>query len=271
METKIRNLIIKTNDQWDQIKESNKMTCINSGVKAIDEIVGGYFVKELTVLSAASGNGKSIIGLTSALRMSDLGYKVLYISLENSLSVDASRRDRIIKEYGIDKDKEKFSYFNSDLGNGLVSCDDIEELVSGETTGYDAVFIDSVDFIKEVMENANEGFSSFRILNEVCDRLRKLAAKERCAIIVTAQLNRGSNGKELCDINMGDIQGSLGIVQKASHVWAIQKNYWGMKLIKNRTELLGNSDFMYMSVDGNTLDVRIQGRGVCTYGKNYKR
>lgn len=72
-------------------EEKGKPKGIPTGIRGLDEILGGFRAGSLYVLGAGTGRGKSVMGLQFAMGAAEAGASPLYVSLEMS-HVDLCRR-----------------------------------------------------------------------------------------------------------------------------------------------------------------------------------
>ena len=64
------------------LEEKTKPVGVTTGIKSLDEILGGFHAGDLYILGAKTGRGKTVLGLNVAVAAAKSGKKVLYFSLE---------------------------------------------------------------------------------------------------------------------------------------------------------------------------------------------
>ena len=78
----------KNNNSTSLVKsilfDDNSETVIPTGIKAYDEVSGGFARGSLVTIGANSGGGKSTLANAMAINMANMGYKVLLVPLEMS-------------------------------------------------------------------------------------------------------------------------------------------------------------------------------------------
>ena len=189
----------------DRIK--NKVR-YNTGIKSLDNKLGGINPGNLVIVSARAGAGKTTFALQTALNMCKEGHKVLYISLEMDTNEIAtkiySRLGHIDSLEILNNTKSKIAEIlkhNEDVLKMNLIIDDkssyIEEIIYKikylrKKGKIDVVFIDYIGLIKMKEKSYSRENEVAKISREF-----KLLAKElKIPIIVLAQLNRLAEGQE---------------------------------------------------------------------------
>lgn len=208
-----------------KIDESKKdLEVLPTGLKVIDAYLeGGFLKKELVVLGAGTGQGKSLFGGTIFYNIAKAGFKCAYFSLEISNEMLASRllgaqsnispTKIMIKMLEKDDDElkskakaeisayEEFMYFYDDLYKYELIEKEIKE---GK---YDFVV---VDFIQNIMLNKPDEYER---LSQIALNLQKLAKDANCCILALSQLSnqmvRDKRNSELVEYKGS---GSIGTV-----------------------------------------------------------
>lgn len=221
-----RNGSMKKFSQVDkQIEEFKKtVEILPSGLQSIDAFLdGGFFKKELVVVGAPTGKGKSLVAGQMFVNIAKQGHRSAYFSLEISSEMIVSRLlgseanvnpTRIMVKYLDEEDQvkkdeakarlsvyEEFMYFYDDIYQ--------YELIEKEilTNKYDFVV---VDFIQNVMLKTPDEYER---LSQISLRLQKLAKKANCCILVVSQLsNQMSRDKRNKDTVEYKGSGSIGTV-----------------------------------------------------------
>ena len=210
----------------DIIENSKKnIEIMPTGFSAIDAFLeGGFLKKELVVLGAGTGQGKSLFGGTMFYNIASKGFKSAYFSLEISNEMIVSRllgaRSNIsptkimIKMLAENEEKEKqdaevelstfenFMFFYDDLY--LLSA--IEKEI--RTNNFDFVV---VDFIQNIMVNGKN--DEYERMSFVALQLQKIAKETNCCILALSQLsNQMAREKKNNDLVEYKGSGSIGTV-----------------------------------------------------------
>jgi replicative DNA helicase len=189
---------LSTIDQ--HIEEFKKnVEILPTGFPLLDSFLdGGFFKKELVVLGAKTGGGKSLFGGQIFQSVATSGFNSAYFSLEISNEMIVSRligaeanlsparvmykllseeeqqkRDEAKAELSV---YEEFMYFYDDL----YRYDEIEKEILENK--YDFVV---VDFIQNVMVRGDE----YERMSQIALHFQQLAKKTNCCILVLSQLS----------------------------------------------------------------------------------
>lgn len=189
----------------DRIK--NKVR-YNTGIKSLDNKLGGINPGNLVIVSARAGAGKTTFALQTALNMCKEGHKVLYISLEMDTNEIAtkiySRLGHIDSLEILNNTKNKIAEIlkhNEDVLKMNLIIDDkssyIEEIIYKikylrKKGKIDVVFIDYIGLIKM----KEKSYSRENEVAKISREFKLLAKDLKIPIIVLAQLNRLAEGQE---------------------------------------------------------------------------
>lgn len=196
----------------DTIQASKaSLEAIPTGFKAVDKwLDGGFFRKELVVIGAFTGTGKSYLAGQLFLTAARHGFKSAYFSLEISNEMVVSRLVGSLanlkpthvrmgtiseseKERKLDAEVELLS-----LGELTAYYDStyvLQEIVKEiEAHRFDYVVI---DFIQNVIDQSPDEYAK---LSAISLKLQEIAKKQNCCIVVLSQLSNsaakeGSKGK----------------------------------------------------------------------------
>ncbi len=182
---------------------------ISTGWKDVDAaLFGGYSRKELLLVSANSGGGKSITLANMALNALMIGKNVLYISLELAEDIVAQRFDTMIT--GISR--RDWQSHISDIVTGLqIASDnpdmgvlDIVQFQSGTTANELRSYLDEfylhhemmpdvivLDYLDKMGPNQKMNISDVWNKDKLCsEQLRDIGVDHNIAILTASQLNR---------------------------------------------------------------------------------
>ena len=176
------------------------------------ELDGGFLKKEIIVLGAFTGIGKSFIAGQLFFNLASKGFRCAYFSLEISNEMIISRiigqlanikpsriMNGLLSYEEVDtKAKAKAQVLMYDtymhIFDDLYFLEEIEKkIIAGK---YEFVV---VDFIQNIMVNKN--MSEYDRLSYVAVQLQKIAKKTNCCILVLSQLSNkvGSNNQQVVE------------------------------------------------------------------------
>lgn len=257
---------------FDDVKshaQNNAVNKIRTGFKCLDELYGGGFDRgTLNMLMAETNNGKSLWMQNIAVNCADLGYNVLYITLEMSerkiLKRTGSMRLRIpIYEYDVlsndalylsKKMNEHDAKFNDGIvekkkgklitkfwaaGTSTVSDFDlfIQKYKEKKGLSFDLIIVDYLTKITVSKTSKND--TLYTKGEFLADGLRALAAKFDFSVLTATQVDKKAWGAN--DINLESVPESKAIAETSDTFCAIirtpemkkENKYW-FKKIKDR-------------------------------------
>lgn len=217
-------------DRWERMFNQEKKEKFKTILPSLDKsLEGGLGAKELAMVVAPPGVGKSLWLVNQSVRSMIDGKKVLYISLEMSEDKIAQRFDSVmsmvsqrqIKDPGSQlKIKERLKMFQDNFpGSRLI----IKEFPTGTATvntlrsllvqlrNYedfqpDVIFIDYLELMRPVRENQHEYQAQQRIAEEI----RGVAMEANLLIWTATQTNRlGRAVRVITDAELGDSYGKI--------------------------------------------------------------
>ena len=249
---------------------------ITSGLRPLDEMLGGFKAGELIILAGRPAMGKTAVMLHFALSAARSGKKALVFSLEMdseqlanrailALSeVDSRRYNQgsitpedihyidnaidILKGYQLtidDKPLQSLSYIDSVATN------------SSRQGNCDIIFIDYLGLIDHHKKDGNRE----QEVAEISKRLKALARKCKCPVVLLSQLSRECEKRADKLPLLSDLRESGAIEQDADKVmFVFRPAYYGMKnsagelipndcgeiiVAKNRNGRIGNVKFRH--------------------------
>ncbi len=251
VEQKIRNAIMVSLNRDlglryydDPVKRLEAMLngggTISTGWAEVDELLfGGLSRKELLLVSANSGGGKSICLANLALNMSDRGHNVLYASLELSEDIIAQRFDTMIT--GISR-KDWKQHVNEiatrvqEAGSNKGSID-IKTFPVGTNSiqlhAYlkeyylqygampDLLVLDYVDLMHPNEKNIDAG--NLWIKDKLCsEQLRDVGVRHNMMVATASQLNRSA--VNATHQSHDQIAGGISKINTCDVYWSILMN-----------------------------------------------
>lgn len=261
------------------VQDSSKFK-IKAGFETIDHMLGGgWDIQTLNCIMAETNNGKSLWMQNFAVKSANLGYNVLYITLEMSerkvmkrlgamrLKIPINDYDTLSKntEMISKKIKSLKSMDNNDLfekkvgkiitkfwaaGTATVSDFDnyIQKLQQLKSMKIDLVIVDYITLIASP-KGAND--SLYTKGKHLAEGLRALGAKYKCPIITGVQVAKDAWNSS--DITLESVPESKAIAETADTFWAIIRtedmkrvNMFRFKLLKQR-----DGDFLKSQVKLN--------------------
>ena len=229
-------------ERLEQMAAANYV--MSTGWKAVDDILfGGISRKEILLISANSGGGKSMTLANLGLNFIERGLNVLYISLELAENVIAQRYDTMItgisrrqwKEY-----RNEIAVEVKKKGRKTTGTLHIKEMPSGTTANrikaYLKEFYLQYDFMPDLLildyldlMNPNErvDLGNVWIKDKLCsEQLRDIGVEYNLAVATASQLNRSAVGATHHDHSQ--IAGGISKINTADVYWSIASNETSM-------------------------------------------
>jgi replicative DNA helicase len=264
------------------VQDSSKFK-VKSGFETLDHMLGGgWDIQTLNVIMAETNNGKSLWMQNFAVKSADMGYNVLYISLEMSerkvMKRMGAMRLRIpINDYdNASKDVEMIrkriqalsnsSGAGSDLfskkvgkiyakfwaaGTATVADFDnyIQKLKEKKDIRVDLVIVDYITLVAAVKGSMSDNL--YTKGKHLAEGLRGLGAKYKCPVITGVQVAKDAWNSS--DITLESVPESKAIAETADTFFAIirteemkRQNLYRFKLLKQR-----DGDFLKSQVKLN--------------------
>lgn len=232
-----------------------------TGCKSLDEMIGGgLHTKALIEVMASTNVGKTLVlcSITSALVLG--GWKVLYVSFEDSevkvgqrimqnifditqnelraLNKEAYTKLWKKRASGIGHNKLVIKEYSEGCINALAIKALIQELKEKRGFVPDALVIDYIGcMIPNGRPNPSENDNSK--LREICAQVRSIGMEMNIPVLTAAQSNRGGYGK--AELGLDDAADSFGQTMKADVIFGItqtpelkEANMYTVKLLKTR-------------------------------------
>ena len=256
-------------DPEHHVQDNSKFK-VNSGFETINHMLnGGWDIQTLNCIMAETSNGKSLWMQNFAVKSADLGYNVLYITLEMSerkvmkrlgsmrLNIPINDYDTISKDVegmkkrieNLSKTAEGGDIFNKKVGKifakfwaaGTATVADfdsyIEKLKERRGVKIDLIIVDYITLIAPVKGvGADNLYSKGKHLAE---GLRALGAKYLCPVVTGIQVAK--DAWNASDITLESVPESKAIAETADTFWAIirtnemkRNNLYRFKLLKQR-------------------------------------
>ena len=211
---------------------------ISTGWKDIDDaLFGGFSRKELLLVSANSGGGKSITLSNMGFNSLQQGLNVLYISLELSEDVIAQRFDTMYT--GVSRKNWKdhtneiitgLQIANDDPNIGIL---DIVQMVSGTTANDIRAYLNNyfsyykympdvliLDYLDKMGPNQKMNISDVWNKDKLCsEQLRDIGVDHNMAILTASQLNRDAVKATTHDHT--HIAGGISKINECDIYWSI--------------------------------------------------
>ena len=218
------------NDRWDRTYNAEARDKYKTLLPSLNQsLEGGLGEKELAMVIAPPGVGKSLWLVNQAVHSMIEGRKVLYISLEMSEDKIAQRFDSVVSliPQGQLKDgaaqlkvSERLSIFQGNFPgsklvikefptgtsnvNGLRAL--LVQLKNYEDFTPDVIIVDYLELLRPVRENQHE----YQAQQRIAEELRGLAMEAKVLLWTATQTNRqGRMVKVITDAELGDSYGKI--------------------------------------------------------------
>lgn len=265
------NLGSDFDDAEHHVQDSSKFK-VKSGFETLDHMLGGgWDIQTLNCIMAMTNAGKSLWMQNFAIRAADLGYDVVYITLEMSerkvmkrlgamrLKIPINEYDVVSKNTELIKKKiENLKSINSGLNDdifnqsigkiivkfwaaGTATINDMDSYLSKlkEKRGIKPKMV-IVDYITLIApQKGVSGDNLFTKGKHLAEGLRALGAKYECPIITGIQVSKDAWNAN--DITLEQVPESKAIAETADTFFAIirteemkRQNLYRFKLLKQR-------------------------------------
>lgn len=189
----------------NQFKKGDTVEGISTGYWTLDRMTAGLVPGELTVITAESGIGKTLICVNMAARQLALGHKVLMISLENTVkSIRRRLRGVMGPEYFplLLKEGNMFIQQSPQMPPSAIRY----AIENAKKLKVEVVYIDHLQYLQTGIENPVEEIG--RIVKEC----KTLSQEYELPIVLVSQVRKLERGVQ---ISADDLYGSVKIRQTA--------------------------------------------------------
>lgn len=185
---------------WLEKLSKGEIVPVNSGLKSLDRLIGGFFPGELTIVGAKPGTGKTVFGMTLALDAAKRGKRVGVMNLE---MLDSQYGTRIFSNLAqVDSMNLRTGNISAEDWRLLTSCAQvlkhlpasfmfstryIEDLRNAvKDKDLDLLVVDYMQLMR-----TRQNFESERLrMGYVSWALKELAIEMRIPVVVMSQLRR---------------------------------------------------------------------------------
>jgi replicative DNA helicase len=255
-------------DAENHVQDSSKFK-VKCGFESIDHMLGGgWDISTLNVIMAETNNGKSLWMQNFAVRSADMGFNVLYVTLEMSerkvmKRMGAMRLKLPINDYDkLSKDTDMIrkriaalskadggDIFDKKVGKiitkfwaaGTATVADfdnyIQKLKEKKDIKIDLVIVDYITLVAAAKGTAGDNLYSKG--KQLAEALRAVGAKYKCPVITGVQVAK--DAWNASDITLESVPESKAIAETADTFFAIirteemkRQNIYRFKLLKQR-------------------------------------
>lgn len=218
-----------------------KLNRIPFALESLNKITkGGFPRKTINILLGGTGVGKSLVMCSLAADNLQMGYNVLYITLEmDELSI-AKRIDANILDVSLDdiEDLPEDTYFKmSDRIKGKTKGKLIVKEYPTTSAGSanfrhllnelrlkknfvpDIIYVDYLNICASSRIKGGSNANSYTIIKAIAEELRGLASEFNAAVVTATQTTR--SGYDDSDVGITDVSESFGVAHTADWMCAI--------------------------------------------------
>lgn len=220
-------------DRMFELKRAGKLAGVPSGIKKLDNVLGGFHHSDLIIVGARPAMGKTAWMLSCATNAARQGFRVGIISTEMSVTQLGMRVTSLIS--GIPSSKMRDSSFDNDDWPRLtaataqiselplfiydqpsctVSDIAIQARAWAMTSGLDIIFVDYLTRLKPESNKENRTLA----VGDIATGLKTLARTLNIPVVVLAQLSRDCEKRTDRRPMMADLRDSGVIEQEADQI-----------------------------------------------------
>lgn len=256
------DLGLSIKEDWERMYEihHNKEYFLSTGVKTLDDMMGGGFPsRAITLFSAGTNVGKTLIQCALATNMLLQNKNVLYISMEEQEDILSKRFQGNLFDIEIDDikflTKEKFKeVYDRSIGqiksnleivgwpSGSKNANHIRLLLKEyemkKNFKPDIVFVDYIGCMIPI--RLGKTFDSNTELMNITDEVRSIGVEFGIPMVSGLQLNRG--GIDSAEIGLADTAASIGSTFKADFIFGVtlppdlaSQSMYSIKVLKSRS------------------------------------
>jgi replicative DNA helicase len=252
----------------NHVQDSSKFK-VKCGFETIDHMLGGgWDISTLNVIMAQTNGGKSLWMQNFAVRAADMGFNVLYVTLEMSerkvmkrlgamrLKIPINDYDKLSNDVNLIKKRianlskqEGGDLFDKKIGKiitkfwaaGTATCSDfdnyLQKLKEKRDIKIDMIIVDYITLVAPV--KGLGGDNLYTKGKHLAEGLRALGAKYQCPVITGVQVAKDAWNSS--DITLESVPESKAIAETADTFFAIirteemkRQNLYRFKLLKQR-------------------------------------
>lgn len=268
--THLKTLAEITQENKDNYFKDDGKPKIMSGLRQLDEILGGFDGGDLVIIGARPAVGKSAFAQQLSMYFTEkLKLKVGYFNLEMQekqiyerfvaakSGIEITRIRRALRF--MDDEKEKFDRANEYLMNvsnlvistGSKKVSDIRAECRGQN--FNVVIIDYLQLVKADSYYRGNRYAE---VGQISHAAKALAMDLNIPVIALCQLNRAVEGRETKEPSMADLRESGDFEQDASTIlllWNKDKDDRSQKCIKVEKQRQGKNGKVDLRFDGNRM------------------
>lgn len=188
----------------EQFKKGDTVEGLSTGYWTLDRLTGGLVGGELTVITAVSGLGKTLLCVNMAARQLALGHKVSIISLENTVkSIRKRLRGIMGKDYfQLLAGEDIFIQKSPQFPSGAIKY----AVENSKKKGAEVVYIDHLQYLQEGITNPVEE------IGQIVKECKLLSQKFDIPIVLVSQVRKLGKDEQ---VTADDLYGSVKIRQTA--------------------------------------------------------
>lgn len=252
----MNSILCSANEVIKRVEEG--VVGLKSGFNQIDNMLGGFENRELTLIAGLPGGGKSSLLLQFALNFIRQNKRVLLLSYEvfqdevgiNILSNITRINSMIFKTKKLkDEDKKKIKKAEEELAKLPLFVIDAnipleKTLPIIEIIKPDVLMVDYIDIMPEMQQSD----SSQESLGYIMRKLLEITKHYNIPVIAVTAMNREASKRNIVNFKLSDLKGSGSKEYDAHRVFFIWSDEDGMHIDvkKNRNGPSGiNMDFKF--------------------------